>query len=110
MNIEWQKDDFVELPMEYNKSVNRHWCMIIQTCKSVISHDDYDDDDIVDDVVIENDNDDDDFGGNQETKQAEVGSSWGIWSLLTRNCWPYLDQIYSYQRKTLLDKRYIFIM
>ena len=52
--------------------------MIIQTCKSVISHDDYDDVDIVDDVVIENDNDDDDFGGNQETKQAEVGSSWGI--------------------------------
>ena len=30
----------------------------------------YDDDD--------DGNDDDDGGGNQETKQAEVGSSWGI--------------------------------
>ena len=24
MNIKWQKYDFVELPLEYNKSVNRH--------------------------------------------------------------------------------------
>ena len=31
-------------------------------------------------------------GCNQETKQAEVGSSWGIWTLLTHNCSPYLSQ------------------